>query len=311
MSWNGSGTFTRTNGVFTGAGVWNSDKGAGVKVITSRHDTHDEDLANGINNCLTKDGQNSPTANLPMGGFRHTGVSNATARSQYSTLGQLEDLGAIWLGVATGTATALIGTPPSGVLPSFTTGQVFRIVAASDSTGLVPTVHTLDVPVIPGVKEIKLGDGVTNPTSGSWLAGSVLNLLYDGINFRLLNDAGGWKSYTLTSIGGGTMSVTVTTNRFTRFRKDNDTCFLELSLVFTTGGTASAFINIPLPVNAVTGGAVDAIPCIVSEGGVPVVSYARVENATTIRVLRNMDTSINWGLGANRTLIVKIAYRCV
>ena len=89
--WDGSGTFTRTNGVFTGANVWVNDRDAGVKIRADRQDTHDQDLATGINNTLTKDGQNTPTANLPMGGFRHTGPGAATARDQYGRVAETRD----------------------------------------------------------------------------------------------------------------------------------------------------------------------------------------------------------------------------
>jgi hypothetical protein len=73
MAWSG-GTYTRTNGVYTGASVWASDKAASVKIVAGRHDTHDQDLAQGINNCLAKDGQNSPVANINMGTFKFTNL---------------------------------------------------------------------------------------------------------------------------------------------------------------------------------------------------------------------------------------------
>lgn len=69
MGWNGSGTFTRTNGDNTGSTTWQQDKADGDKILASRHDTHDQDLADGINSCLAKNGENSMTANLDMGGF--------------------------------------------------------------------------------------------------------------------------------------------------------------------------------------------------------------------------------------------------
>lgn len=76
MAWNGSGTFTRTNGVNTGSGVWTSDRDASVKITASRHDTHDQDLAAGINACLAKNGENAMTGDLNMGG---NDVTNAAA----------------------------------------------------------------------------------------------------------------------------------------------------------------------------------------------------------------------------------------
>jgi hypothetical protein len=64
MPWNGSGTFTRYNGVNTGADTWDLDRQAGTKIESGLHDTHDQDMADAINNCITKDNQSKPTASL-------------------------------------------------------------------------------------------------------------------------------------------------------------------------------------------------------------------------------------------------------
>ena len=55
MAWS-SGTFTRTNGVYSGTLVWTNDAAASVKITAARHDSHDQDLAAGINACLHKGG---------------------------------------------------------------------------------------------------------------------------------------------------------------------------------------------------------------------------------------------------------------
>lgn len=85
MAWSG-GTYTKWNGV----GGWVTDS-LSYGIVPDRHDTQDTDFQNGINNCLTKDGQNTPTANLPMGGFKHTGAGAATANGQYITYDQVND----------------------------------------------------------------------------------------------------------------------------------------------------------------------------------------------------------------------------
>lgn len=68
MSWSGTGAFTRSNGTHTGSSVWTDDKNAGTKITSSNHDTHDQDLADGINACLAKNGENAMTGNLDLGG---------------------------------------------------------------------------------------------------------------------------------------------------------------------------------------------------------------------------------------------------
>ena len=80
MPWSGP-TFTRTNGTYSGASVWASDLAANIKIVASRHDTHDQDLATGINACLNKNGLNSPTANINWGGFKITNLAAGAAAS--------------------------------------------------------------------------------------------------------------------------------------------------------------------------------------------------------------------------------------
>ena len=64
MAWNGSGTFSRTNGTHTGSSTWVQDRDAGDYILASRHDTHDQDLADGIGACLTKNNETKPTAHF-------------------------------------------------------------------------------------------------------------------------------------------------------------------------------------------------------------------------------------------------------
>lgn len=89
MPWAG-GTFTRTNGTYSGAAVWQSDAAAAIKIRADRHDTHDQDLAQGINNTLTKDGQNSPNQHISWGGFKITSLGNGAAAGDAVNKGQMD-----------------------------------------------------------------------------------------------------------------------------------------------------------------------------------------------------------------------------
>jgi len=86
MPWN-NGTFTRTNGVNTGATVWNQDAAQGTKIVTSRHDTHDQDLADGINACVQKSATNSGSGagyNITNSGIGY-GIFVTNSGSGYGT----------------------------------------------------------------------------------------------------------------------------------------------------------------------------------------------------------------------------------
>lgn len=70
MSYNGSGVFNiNTSGqpVVTGTVI----SSTAFNALTA-------DLATGLTTALTKDGQTTPTANIPMGGFKITGIAAAT-----------------------------------------------------------------------------------------------------------------------------------------------------------------------------------------------------------------------------------------
>ncbi len=131
MSWNGSGNFTR---IFS----WISDKAAGIDISSTRMDTDSNDIAaNGFGNCLTRDGQGAAAANLPMNSFRHTGVGDGVARSDYASLGQSQDGKINWV-AAGGTADALTATY-SPAVTTLVDGQLFFVRVAAANATTTPT----------------------------------------------------------------------------------------------------------------------------------------------------------------------------
>lgn len=74
MPWTGS-VYIRDNGVFTGPLVWTDDRDAGTKITAAHHDTHDQDIADGITACLNKNGANQATADINFGGFNLLNVA--------------------------------------------------------------------------------------------------------------------------------------------------------------------------------------------------------------------------------------------
>lgn len=72
MPYNGTGTFNR---VYS----WTTDAANGILVSSSRTDTDTNDIATGLSNCVTRDGQSAWTANLPAGGYKITGLANGAA----------------------------------------------------------------------------------------------------------------------------------------------------------------------------------------------------------------------------------------
>ena len=83
MTWDGNGTYSRTNGTNTGATLWNADAAAGTKITTARHDTHDEDIATAITACLTKNNETKPTANFDPATTSNLDIGDNSLRWQH------------------------------------------------------------------------------------------------------------------------------------------------------------------------------------------------------------------------------------
>jgi len=89
MPWQPDGNFLRTNNQFTGDTVWEQDQQAAIKIIASRHDYHDEDLAVGIENCLNLDGYNKMRADLDMNNNTIINLQGGTLATEGSWIPQL------------------------------------------------------------------------------------------------------------------------------------------------------------------------------------------------------------------------------
>jgi hypothetical protein len=83
---------------YNGAGVFNIDTAGqpvvdGTLIDATVFNELTEDLAAGLSTALTKDGQTTPTANIPMGGFKITGVGLGTATTDAARVDNANALG--------------------------------------------------------------------------------------------------------------------------------------------------------------------------------------------------------------------------
>ena len=77
------------NGNFTRVMNWTSDYENGIEIVCDRHDDEDDNFAAGFNDCFCRDGRAVATGNFKMGGYKITGVGNATPANDAVNLGQL------------------------------------------------------------------------------------------------------------------------------------------------------------------------------------------------------------------------------
>jgi hypothetical protein len=242
MAWSG-GNFTRANG----DNGWVTDAGLGIGIEAGLHDNQDNDFKNGINQCLNKDGSNSATGNLNDGGYRHTNVGAATARSDAPQAGQVQDGDFIWLGTTAGTAAAQTASATPAIT-AYKTGQKFRALIGTglSSVGTTPTAATININAI-GVKNIVHNDNAGNPTLGSWVAGRVIELIYDGTNFVINNEPGAWQTYTPVLRYDAT--TVASTGVYAKYYRTGSLMTVQMYTQATGTGAVSGGINVTLPVN--------------------------------------------------------------
>lgn len=82
MPFNGSGTFTLQYN-------WETEK-LTPPIATSKLDTQDQDIATGLSNCMTLDGQSQPTQNLPMNGKRLVNLGDPASAQDAVTLAAMQ-----------------------------------------------------------------------------------------------------------------------------------------------------------------------------------------------------------------------------
>lgn len=176
MPWNGSGVFTRLY-----SWVARRDAGSPTNIIgATEMDAEFDGIVDGLENCVTLDGQTTPSANLPMGTFRHTNVGAATSRSHYGRVAEIQD-GTIWKAASPGgTGDAMTGTVTPA--PSaYTAGMVVQIIAPGTNTVTTPTININGL----GAKTIRKHQAAL--VAGDIASGDTLWLVYDGTYFEYIN----------------------------------------------------------------------------------------------------------------------------
>ncbi len=169
MSFNGSGTFQINT---AGQPVV-----AGTVITATAFNALTADLATGLSTCVTKDGQTTVTANLPMGGNKLTGLGAGTLGTDSARLSQVQGGVTSLLGVSGIDTISGSGSPQ---VTSYVTGQMFWFVASGTNTGAT----TLNIDSL-GAKNITRGTAAL--AAGDIISGAVALVVYDGTQFQLLS----------------------------------------------------------------------------------------------------------------------------
>jgi hypothetical protein len=234
MGFNGSGSFS-----IEAAG--NPVVGDTVIDPTSFNATMTE-IAAGLSGCITKDGQTTITANLPMNSKKLTGLTAGIALTDSVNLSNLIANTGVYVSTVAGTVDAITLTP-SPTHTTYNPGVEFFFIAAGDNTGAV----TVNVSGL-GVKNV-MKMGAVALVAGEIVSGSMVHIIYDGTQFLLLTPPvhqGNW-----TPSVGGTATYTTQVGRWTKIGR---LVHIYGHLVINLIGTGSTSTISGLPFTALNNG---------------------------------------------------------
>jgi hypothetical protein len=171
MSFNGSGSF-----LINTAG---QPVVSGTVISSTAFNALTADLATGLSTCITKDGQTTVTANIPMANYKFTGLGVGSGAADSANLSQVQSTVVKLLASVSGTDTiTAVGSP---TVAAYAAGQMFYFVAAGDNTGAV----TINIDSL-GAKAVTR-DGSVALAAGDIKSGEVVVVVYDGTRFQVVS----------------------------------------------------------------------------------------------------------------------------
>lgn len=190
MARNGSGTYTLPYPSFA----------TGTTISSEQFNANNADLQTAMTGSLPRDGQAAPTANIPFGAYKITGLGSGSAATDSANLGQVQAQAFIYCSVG-GTADAIeLTTSPA--ITAYAAGQTFRFIATGDNTDAV----TVSVSAL-ATKDLKKtsSGAAAELAAGDLKEGSVYQIIYDGTQFRLFDSVS--DLYIKTIVAGTGVSV--------------------------------------------------------------------------------------------------------
>jgi hypothetical protein len=171
MPYNGSGIFVRLYN-------WVTDRANNIDVSADRTDAEMDGMATGLSTCITKDGQQTITNDIPWANHKITGLKTGTVRTDAANVGQVQDSVAQWSGTTGGTANAItVSTSPA--ITAYAAGQVVRFTATNNNTGATTIAWS-------GLTAKAAQWGGAAMVGGEIVTGRTYEAIYDGTNFQVM-----------------------------------------------------------------------------------------------------------------------------
>ena len=229
---------------FNGSGTYNLPAGnpvvTGTTISSSTTNTTNSDIATALTNCITRDGQSTPSANLPMNAKKLTGLAAGTSAGDSVRYEQV---------VLSGAA---LGTPSSGTLTNctglpLTTGVTGTLPVANGGTGVTTSTgsgnNVLSAsPTLTGVVTINSGQLL-----GSRGSGNVASNLAIGDNALIFNTIGSNNTalgyYSLFTNVTGSSNTAIGNSALTANTGSNNTAIGDSALISNVGGTLNTAVG--------------------------------------------------------------------
>lgn len=208
-----------SGGVFTRARNWVSDHSGAINPQDTLFDQEDNNFAAGLNNCVTKDGTNKPSATMDWNAQRLTALADATAATDALNR-QFADAryGQIVAGTFTITFTGMAGAT-TGTATYYKVGNLVMLylptlTGTSNSTAFTATglpaaiqpatLNNQNVPIM-GLVDSNIAVATTTSSQSAQLqSGS------GTVTFLKLGTSVGWTASGNKGSNGGTFSYLVT-----------------------------------------------------------------------------------------------------
>ena len=182
-----------------GSGTYNLPAGnpvvTGTTISSTWANNTLSDIATALSASIAKDGQTTPTANIPMGNKRLTGLGAATALTDAPQASQVQNASFVTLGTVAGTNTITATVTP--VPAAYAAGQTFSFIPAATNSGAT----TLNISSIGPADVYKNGAACAG---GELKIGVPCVVSHDGTRFNIIGPEEG----PITSSG-----ITMSTNR--------------------------------------------------------------------------------------------------
>jgi hypothetical protein len=140
---------------FNGSGTYNLPAGnpvvTGTTISSSTTNTTNSDIATALTNCITRDGQSTPSANLPMNAKKLTGLAAGTTAGDSVRYEQIQYInsvasagtsGQVLTSAGTGAPTWTTPTSPAGTYLPLAGGTMTGAITFASGQTFTGTVST-------------------------------------------------------------------------------------------------------------------------------------------------------------------------